>query len=120
MMKSWMGAALALASTLIACSSSNGGTGTPAQESACVTSLESTLPTCAACLETNCQPQITSAESGCSDFVSCICPGGTYNASDLTICEATGALQPTCPAATKAIETCASAHCATQCGADAG
>jgi len=121
MKKAWIGASAALTTALFvlaACSSSNNG-GSTSGDSSCVASLASNLPTCAACIESSCPSQVTTAESGCSDLLKCVCPNGTYESSALAFCSLSAG-EPGCSPATQAVESCASAKCATQCGADAG
>ena len=107
------------------CSSSNssgsnsngGGSGSGGGTNSCIASLTGGTggsSTCGSCESTNCSSQESGVETGCSDLLACICPGGTYNASLIGSCAAK-AEEATCTSASQAMSACSSAHCASEC-----
>lgn len=73
----WMtAAALTAAGAIVACSGSNGASG--GQYDSC---LQSFLGgSCISCLESHCGGAVGDFETGCGDYLGCICPGGDFNA----------------------------------------
>jgi hypothetical protein len=75
--------ALAVASVLVgACSSSSSNNGPGGAAGSCLASSNpSSTSGCNSCVETACSTQLSNVNSPCSDYLSCVCPGGTYSAS---------------------------------------
>ncbi|HEX8796203.1 MAG TPA: hypothetical protein VF765_34875 [Polyangiaceae bacterium] len=79
MLKRWsIAAALTVAGAVAACSGSNGaGTGGGPYD-ACLQSLVGS--SCISCLRSNCGGALGDFETGCGDYLGCICPGGDFSA----------------------------------------
>ena len=80
MKKIWVLGAIAGAAAVFACSSSSGGGGA----SACLQS--STSSACYSCTQQNCGSELSNAESACSDYLNCVCAGGSFNACNEQSC----------------------------------
>ncbi len=111
-----LAATLLVTGTLLACSSSNNNAPLSGPSaSSCITSLAASDQACASCLEDNCGAQISTEVSGCGDFLSCICPGGNYDALLVPGCS-NDANESSCKAGSQALETCEGEHCSSACG----
>lgn len=78
MTKRWsMAAALTAVGAVAACSS-NGADASGGQYDSCLQSLVGSA--CISCLQSNCGSALADFESGCGDFLGCICPGGDFSA----------------------------------------
>ena len=62
---------------------------------------------------------IATAQTGCGDFLSCLCPGGTYRESNAQTCT-TQAEEASCSSATRALSTCSTLMCNNECSLDGG
>jgi hypothetical protein len=106
----WLALVAGVAAGVFACS---GSTGSGGGNGACL--QQSTSSACYSCMTSQCGSQVNDYESSCSDYVSCICPGGSYDACNVASCgshlTATGA----CQGAYMAVGQCATASCASQC-----
>jgi hypothetical protein len=81
-----MAAALTAVGAIVACSGS-AGTGTSGgQYDSCLQSLLGS--SCISCLQSHCGGAVSGFETGCGDFLGCICPGGNFSAPN--------AQSPTC------------------------
>jgi uncharacterized membrane protein YgcG len=107
---SWLAVALGMATfAAIACSSKN--------NTSC---LEATVSSaCYSCLQSHCSQELATYNTSCADFLSCLCPGGTYDPSVGASC-ASDRQEPGCSSAASAGETCQNENCAVQCAAQAG
>ena len=82
----WFAAtALGACVTLFACSSTSSGGGDAAVSYGAYTGcIEGEAPqACTSCLENSCGTQLSNFESSCTDYLQCICPGGTYSDTSL-------------------------------------
>ncbi|HEX8791439.1 MAG TPA: hypothetical protein VF765_10855 [Polyangiaceae bacterium] len=109
-------AAVALTGAAFACSSSSSNGGGASQ---CASSFGpmggSTNTQCDSCTQSNCGSQISAVESGCNDYLSCICPNGTVDQNLAQQC-APKEQESSCSSAVSNISSCVSAHCSSQCG----
>jgi hypothetical protein len=86
MTKKWsMAAALTTVWAIAACSSSGAGS-SGGQYDSCLQSLVGSA--CISCLRSNCGGALGDFETGCGDYLGCICPGGDFSAPN--------AQSPTC------------------------
>ena len=110
------GMVLPALTAVLACSSSSSGSGS-GSVGACAQGLSgnSAGSACGTCEGNNCASQIGGIESGCSDYLSCICPGGTFNQSQITACASEGRVSGSCTSASAAMTQCEQDHCATAC-----
>jgi hypothetical protein len=69
---------------------------------------------CYDCVAATCSAQLDAVESGCSAFLSCVCPGGVYDANDVTACEPQE-MVPSCTSALMPLATCETQSCAAAC-----
>ena len=76
MTKSVTAAALAAVGAIVGCSSSNGAGGGPYDS--CLSSLLG--GSCITCLQSHCGGALGNFQSGCGDYLGCICPGGNFSA----------------------------------------
>jgi hypothetical protein len=110
MKMAWLGLAAAVAGGVFACSGTTNGGGS---NTACL--QQSTSSACYSCMTTNCSSQVNTFESSCTDYISCICPGGSYDSCNVASCgshlTATGA----CQGADMAVGQCAETSCASEC-----
>jgi hypothetical protein len=74
---------------------------------------------CISCIETQCASQLGAAESGCSDLLSCECPGGIYSATAAEACAAK-AQESSCPDATSVLDQCEEQFCVNACETSSG
>src|SRR5580704_13198404 len=109
----WMVVALAVAAAAFACSSNNGG---GVDGSSCISnSLSSTgNSACSPCLEASCSSLLGGFESACSDYLTCICPGGTLNQGLESQCSSK-ATEGTCNSSAQTLLSCIEANCQSQC-----
>lgn len=78
MKKRWsMAAALMALGAIAACSSSGAGA-SGGQDDSCLQSLVGSA--CISCLRSNCGSALGGFETGCGDYLGCICPGGDFSA----------------------------------------
>jgi hypothetical protein len=70
---------------------------------------------CSACVQSKCATQVSGAETGCSDLLSCVCPNGTLDEALAAQC-ASKAQEASCTSATKTLSSCESASCSSECG----
>lgn len=73
---------------------------------------------CASCMESSCNSQVSSYQSGCSDYISCVC-SASGNTSSIESCESK-IEESSCETAAQALGTCANANCHTQCNTSDG
>jgi hypothetical protein len=109
-----VGAIAAATAAALACSSSSNGGG---NGSSCFsTSLNTSGNTnCSSCVESKCGSQLSGVESGCSDFINCVCTGGTYNANNVQTC-LSKEQESSCTSAITPLSSCENQNCASQCG----
>jgi hypothetical protein len=69
---------------------------------------------CVTCLQGACATELGGVEKGCEDYLSCVCPGGTYSASDMAIC-APMATAENCTRANESLTACRVMNCAPSC-----
>jgi hypothetical protein len=75
---------------------------------------------CVTCLQGACGAQETAVTTGCGDYLSCVCPGGAYDASAMSAC-ASKARAESCTSAADSLSSCKKANCASSCAVgDAG
>ena len=94
--------------------SSGSSSGSAADNSCFETSGSSQA--CLTCVESQCASTLSSAESGCSAFLSCECPGGIYDQSVAESC-APLADQGSCEGSVEELGACEMQYCETPCGA---
>src|ERR1700722_5594190 len=123
----WFAAtALGACVTLFACSSTSSGGGDAAVSYGAYTGcIEGEAPqACTSCLENSCGTQLSNFESACTDYLQCICPGGTYSdtAAQSTTCQMKGSSDTTCANADTGLTECLNTSCTSECGTvgDAG
>jgi hypothetical protein len=110
----WLAASAAIAVAGAFACSSNSSSGGGASGSACLSSMNGSNQACTSCEESNCSSELSTASSACSDFINCICPGGTYNASLVTGC-ASKESEGSCSSAGQALVSCEESKCQSQC-----
>lgn len=71
-----MAAALTAAGAIVACSGSADSSG--GQYDSCLQSLLG--GSCISCLQSHCGGAVSGLETGCGDYLGCICPGGNFSA----------------------------------------
>jgi hypothetical protein len=75
---------------------------------------------CVTCVQVACGSQLTGVTTGCGDYLTCVCPGGAYDASAMSSC-ASKAKAESCTSAADSLSSCKKANCASSCVAgDAG
>jgi hypothetical protein len=118
----WMGACLAAGLALLGCSSSSKGSGS-SDGGSCLAAGGPGEPSqaCLSCYESKCASQLSAVESGCSDLISCECPGGTFSLSAATsaTCQSK-ADEPSCNGVSTALTNCEFQSCQAECGASTG
>ncbi|HEY3822786.1 MAG TPA: hypothetical protein VGL81_36730 [Polyangiaceae bacterium] len=108
-----VGGIVTAALAAFACSSSSGGGG----NNSCVNSAASQgSAACGSCLESKCGSQLSAAESGCSDLLSCECPGGTFSATAAasSACQAK-AMESSCSGPYQDVGSCITSNCDSEC-----
>lgn len=120
-MKKTMWTLAACATTVVAtlACSSGGGSGGATSCAQSAASPGGASSACSSCVEANCGSQISGFESGCSDYLSCMCPGGAFNASLAQQCQSK-AQESSCTSAGQGVATCASQQCASACNGGSG
>ncbi|HTQ45991.1 MAG TPA: hypothetical protein VMI75_24715 [Polyangiaceae bacterium] len=108
----------AVAAASYACSSSSSSSNGGGGASQCASSVGG-MPSgsdtqCSSCVQSNCGSQISGFESGCSDYLSCVCPNGSVDQSLIQQC-APKVQESSCTSAEQNIQSCINAHCASQC-----
>lgn len=73
---------------------------------------------CTSCLEQNCSSEASAVNGSCSDYIACVCPGGTLDTSKYSTCQ--GKITASCSQAEGNGIQCQSTHCASQCGGSGG
>jgi len=102
---------------VLACSSNSSSGGGNSSSSCLQQTIDSSNSGCYSCVQSKCASQLSTFESACSDFFSCICPGGTYSATADGSSACTQKQQePACQSATEAGEQCSNTNCPSQCG----
>ena len=71
-------------------------------------------PACISCIESQCGSQLALVESGCSDLLTCECPGGVYNQSLAQACSPK-AQEPSCTGPVAQIDQCVTQLCVSAC-----
>jgi hypothetical protein len=74
---------------------------------------------CVTCVQSACASKLSGVVTGCSAYLSCVCPGGTYDESAQAMC-ASEENVASCAAASDALESCKKASCASSCAVDGG
>ena len=100
---------------LLGCSSSSSGSDGNA---GCLEAQAATGGSgCYACIQSKCASQLTSYESVCSAYISCVCPSGMFSvtAAESAACEQ-DLSESACTSASQAGQDCQTANCATECG----
>jgi hypothetical protein len=124
--KFWLaGGIVAVTAAAFACSNSSGGAGGGGGSSSCLS--QEVGAACLSCVQANCPSVVTNYESGCSDYLGCICPGGTFSCSaqSSNACQ-TAQQESACATANSAGAACATQYCpqcknqGSQCSGDAG
>ena len=100
-----------MAIAALACSSSSGGGG--GSGNSCLSS-QGGSSACFSCEQNSCGSALSGVESACSDFLSCICPGGTYTPSAAQSCGSK--ITTSCGNADSALLSCQQQNCTSQCG----
>ena len=113
------GASLGGAIGIGACSSAadNSAGSPPVVESSCVASgLDRDSGTsCSACVQGACNSQVASFQSGCTDYLTCVCPGGSAVVpSQETLCEPK-LMESACTGTIGPLQSCEQASCASAC-----
>jgi hypothetical protein len=104
-----------LAVFLFACGSSGNSNDNACFESAGEQNGETQA--CVSCIESKCASQLSTYESACATYISCICPGGTFGGSGVE--DACGSdLGSACLLAGEGNVQCAEDMCTSQCGSD--
>jgi hypothetical protein len=103
-----------LAVFLFACSGSGNSNDNACFESASEQSGQTEA--CLGCIESKCASQLSTYESACATFLSCVCPNGTYEGSATDACGSN--LGSACLLAEQDNVQCAEDMCASQCGSD--
>jgi hypothetical protein len=98
----------------VACSSSSGSSSSSSASSCDQQIVASTA--CYTCGQNSCGSQLSSYESACSSYFSCVCPGGTYSVSAFMSSTCSGDLTGSCGSADNALLTCISQNCVGACG----
>jgi hypothetical protein len=115
--EAWVGSVVAIAWLGVACSSSSNGGG----PSSCFAS--DVTGACNACVQSSCSEALSAASGACKDYLSCACPGGSYDASQAMTATCQQALaEDSCTTSVGTFEGCKAQHCAAACGiaVDAG
>jgi hypothetical protein len=73
-----------------------------------------TTSACTTCQQNSCGSELSSVESGCSAYLECICPNGTFTTSETESCE-TDISTASCSSAVQAMSQCVEKHCTSQC-----
>jgi hypothetical protein len=94
-----------------ACSSSSSGGGGSSGAAACFSQGNTA---CASCVESKCGGQLSAVESGCSDFIGCVCPGGSFNSSLASQC-LSKEQEASCMSAVSPLQSCETSNCASAC-----
>ena len=69
---------------------------------------------CTTCENNSCGSELSGVESGCSSYLSCICPGGTFTSSAAESCEI-DISSASCASAVMAMSQCVEKHCTSEC-----
>jgi hypothetical protein len=113
----WLGLAAVVAAGVFtfACSGSttSGGGG-----GACL--QQSTSSACYSCVTSHCGSQVSNFESSCTDYVNCICPGGTYDSCNVVSCSSHITATGACQGADMAVGQCAESNCTSECATTSG
>ena len=110
--RAWVvGASVAVAVAAFACSGSSGSTA-----NACISSAFAQGGTgCTTCIDDSCGSELGSFESACTDYINCVCPGGTYDSTKLSGCQATAKNDSSCVSADQTFATCLQNNCTAAC-----
>jgi hypothetical protein len=115
--KSVMAAALAVVGAVVGCSSTNGAGGGPYDS--CLGSLLGSA--CTSCLQSHCGGALGSFQSGCGDYLGCICPGGDFSAPNAQSETCTSKLaESSCVSTQGDAGVTACAACQSACGSSVG
>ncbi len=112
----WLGLVAAVAGGVFACSgttTTSGGGG-----AACL--QQSVSSACYSCVQSHCGSQVSNYESSCTDYISCICPGGSYDSCNVASCTSHLTATGACQGADMAIGQCATASCVSECETTSG
>jgi hypothetical protein len=108
---------------LLGCSSSNnnnrGGTGNSSDgaDVACLSMSSTPMAACQLCAENACGSLLSAAVSGCSDWIGCACPGGTFSTTGAFTMVCQNALtEASCICAQESFFDCSNQNCMIQCG----
>jgi hypothetical protein len=112
----WLGLVAAVAGGVFACSGSTSSSG--GGNAACLE--QSTSTACYSCVTSHCGSQVSNYESSCTDYISCICPGGSYDACNVTSCGSHLTESGACQGAYMAVGQCATASCTSECETASG
>ncbi len=106
----WLGLAAAIAGGVFACSGSNsGGVG----GADCL--QQSVSSACYSCVQSHCASQLSNYEGSCTGYISCVCPGGTYDACNVASCSTQITTSGACQGDDLALQQCGTASCASEC-----
>jgi hypothetical protein len=99
---------------LFACGGSTVGGNTTVQANACLATVVGS--DCFSCVQASCGAELSGYESACSDYLSCVCPGGNFSCSLAT----SSACNPnaggsSCATAEASYGTCGLQNCKAQC-----
>jgi hypothetical protein len=100
---------------LFACGGSTvGGGNTTVEANACLATVVGS--DCFSCVQASCGPELSDYESACSDYLSCVCPGGNFSCSLAT----SSACNPnaggsSCATAEASYGACGLQNCKAQC-----
>jgi hypothetical protein len=110
----WLGIVATVAGGVFACSGSTSSGGT----TGCL--QQSVSGACYSCVTSHCGSQVSNYESSCTNYISCICPGGTYDACNVASCSSQLTTSGACQGADLAVGQCATAACASECATTSG
>jgi hypothetical protein len=99
----------------LACSSGSSGGGSGGGAS-CFAQGNSA---CASCVQSKCGSQVSAVESGCSDFIGCVCPSGSFEANLAQGCYSKEQ-ESGCMSAVQPLTSCEMSNCASECNSTSG
>jgi hypothetical protein len=108
---------------LLGCSSSNnnshGGSvnSSDGADVACLSMSSTPMAACQSCAESACGSLLNAAVSGCSDWIGCACPGGTFSTTGAFTMACQNALtEASCICAQESFFDCSNQNCMIPCG----
>jgi transposase len=98
---------------LFACGGNTAESNTTGETNACLATVVGS--DCFACVQASCGPELSGYESACSDYLSCVCPGGNFSCSAATSACNPNAGGSSCAIAENSYGACGLQHCKTAC-----